>query len=168
MKKKSFQILVILVFLAMAGRAQSRKSSNKLFKEIASGLKGDFSRLDDSISFLSFTLEVKFKNEIGIPRISAIVVNDSLGMKFLDNHDFIKFLNFSSIIGKDKVSSVFIPVLLLRFHSNEKALISILPRQQFNNGILNIFNDQARWSGFSNRKYFTKPFIIYEDKTIFN
>ena len=152
----------------MTGQAQTPHSSDKLYKKIAAGLKGDFKWLSDSISFLGFTIEVQFKPQHGSPKVSAVIIKDSVAIGFLDNYDFIKSLDFSSIVGREMESSVFIPVVLLRFRLDEEASLSKLPIREFNKNISGLFDNQARENGFSDRKYFTKPFIIYEDKTIFN
>lgn len=162
---RSLILFKLLMLLSFACKAQALTSNDAFYGQLIHGIKGDFSRLDDSISYLGFSIEVKTQKQNSVTKVLSINVSDSLAKVFLNDYSFIQSLNFGSFTEKKGEYTVVIPVLLLRFSSTDDVSLSDLYLKEFNSTIYNLFGFKMGEIGFFDKTSFTKPIVVYEDKT---
>lgn len=125
MKKTILSLLIVLV-TGYSGMAQSNNDTNEISQYL---MKFDLNKLKDSIAMYSFAFKVDIENDSEHIKISKIEVNDSLAYSLYKDFDFLKRVDYKTLLGKSKKSSVIFPVMivLVGYSENDKPKQQVLP-----------------------------------------
>lgn len=98
---------------------------NTINSKIQEELTGPNLRLDrflDSVEFYSFAiqLDVKYKKGKGI--VEKIGTNDSIAYQLYENFDFLKQLDYSSLLNGKKKATIIIPIGIILAYTKKNTL----------------------------------------------
>lgn len=130
--KKNIFIIILFCFNALISNAQSREkiikeyfaldpvefknqkdSVNKLISRYFSTTYVDYEgKLKDSVALYSFAIELNVVKHKDSTLVKTINVNDSISKVLFKDFDFLKYINFSSVLKEKKEAILVIPVAI--------------------------------------------------------
>ena len=165
LKMMFWAALIFVQVTSFESKAQSNKQIDKIYTQISSNLRVDFDKLNDSIEVYGFSIVVKFDKK---QLVTSVTINDTTGKSILKNYGSLKTIDFKTVINDPQMQTLVVPVIALRkMYEGEKSTSKIYI-SQFNRLLTNIFDIQAQSDMFEGGKAFTKPFVIYLDKTVYD
>lgn len=123
MKKKSY-ILILLLLCIIKGYSQGLLTPKQINEKINDHIMGvgpnklNLRNLKDSVDLYAFAIELKVSRKNKKTIVESISVNDSIAYVLYKDFDFLKDINYYSVLNNKKKATVVIPVAILIAYVN--------------------------------------------------
>lgn len=159
MKKKSY-ILILLLLCIIKGYSQGLLTPKQINEKINDHIMGvgpnklNLRNLKDSVDLYAFAIELKVSRKNKKTIVESISVNDSIAYVLYKDFDFLKDINYYSVLNNKKKATVVIPVaILIAYVKHPVSSKAMLKAEESMQKIIKMFNysrkePEKRSSGF--------------------
>ncbi len=152
----------LMFFLdANAQKPLSESEINKLISDsLFNGKLENFRKLKDSVDFYAFALELNIKKKGKYAIMETINTNDSIAYVIYDNFDFLKKINYSSILKERKSATIIIPVgIIISYVNNPTGPIPLLKAEELMPKLAKLFNKDFKKNNQLSKFIYLDPII---------
>ena len=157
-------LLSMLMIISVTSYSQDTYV-NSIHYKVCKGLEFNLKNLKDSVAFYSFAYEIKIRKVKDSTVVDQIRVNDSIANQAINNHEFLKRINFASLMGDRKELTLTIPVaMILRDYNSPKEVQPKISTYDFIERINKLFKVEGLSDSLDN--FYFRPVIVYLSKRV--